>query len=89
MLEQQRNGQLSPTTRTAGAERIACVARLRLDSLGKIDFDTVARQQSKIILRQYLNDADFFRQHGAGAGEKVLGGILRENSFLHRSSNRQ
>jgi hypothetical protein len=76
MMDHQQNGQLSPTTRTANAERLASVARLRLDNLGRVDFDVVARERSKIILRQYLDDAGFFRQHGAGADEQALNTII-------------
>ena len=59
-------------------QRLASVVRLRLDNLGRVDFDVVARERSKIILRQYLNhDAASSGEHGAGADEQALNHYYR------------
>jgi hypothetical protein len=78
MQEFQQNGGLTSAIRTAGGERVAQVAQLRLDSLGEIDdFNAVARAEGRRVLRAYL-DADFYCTHGPGAGEEALDSILSE-----------
>ena len=73
MQELQQNGGLTSATRTAGGERVAQVAQLRLDSLGEIDdFNAVARAEGRRVLRAYL-DADFYCTHGPGAGRGGTG----------------
>ena len=78
MLEQYSEGRLSHEVRMAGGERIAKVVELQMMStFDEIDFNAIAYREGKAQLRQFF-DTDFYRQHGAGAGEATLNNIISE-----------
>ena len=78
MLEFHQNDQMTPATKLAGAEKIAKLAQLELDTLGEIDnFADVARKEGKTRLREILDtDPDFCRQRGANARDATLTVII-------------
>lgn len=77
MLEFHARGQMRPSTKEAGAEKIAKLVLLELDTFGEINFDGIARREGLRQLRKVLDaDPDFRRQHGANAGDAALTGII-------------
>jgi hypothetical protein len=79
MLEFQANGRMTPSTRSAGAERIDRLAQLELDTLGEIDnFAGIARREGVRQLRKRLDaEPNVSRQHGDAALSSLIAGFWR------------
>ena len=76
-VQEYQNGGLTNTTRTVNGERIAALYWLQQAHGGKIDFPAVAREQGKVVLRQYLRD-DFYQQYSTEQGDAVLDMFIDE-----------
>jgi hypothetical protein len=76
-MQEYQNGGLTSTTRTVNGERIAALYWLQQAHGGKIDFAATAREQGKVILRQYLRD-DFYRQYSTEQGDAALDMFIDE-----------
>ena len=78
MIEFQENGRMQPSTKAAGAERIAKLATLKLDALGQIDnFAEIARREGLLQLQKNLDaEPDFRQRYGVAAGDKISSGLL-------------
>ena len=78
MLQFHANGRMTPETKEAGAEKIARLAQLELDTLGEINnFSEIARKEGLRQLRKFLDaDPDFRQRHGGRAGDVTLTGII-------------
>jgi hypothetical protein len=75
--EHQQLGALTSTTRTANGERIAALYWLQQAHADKLDFAATAREQGKVILRQYLRD-DFYQQYSTEQGDAALDMFIDE-----------
>jgi hypothetical protein len=76
MLAFHENGRITATLKEAGAEKIARVAQLELDSELE-NFGGVARREGLCRLRQFL-DGEFFWKHGAATGDAVLSNLISD-----------
>lgn len=55
-VAEYQNGGLTSTTKMTNGEQIAALYWLQHAHAGEIDFPAVAREQGKVVLRQYLKD---------------------------------
>jgi hypothetical protein len=82
-VAESQNGGLRSATRTENGERIAKMFELQEATLGKLDFAATAREQGKIVLRQYLGD-DFYRQYSLEQGDAAIDMFIDETLAVLR-----
>jgi hypothetical protein len=74
------HGGIAPATARAGAERIYALFEL---SRTMPDFEVMAREQGLRAMRGCLN-AEFYQEHGPGAGEATLRNLVDTLLFAVR-----
>jgi hypothetical protein len=67
-----QNGGLAPATKTAAGDRLAALYHLQQAHAAEIDFDAVAREHGRRVLRTYLDAESYYQRHSQAQGDAVL-----------------